>query len=120
MSSSFSSLIGNTPGGLAGIATTDPMSFRKPPTVKAATPDEALQVGKHFETMFLSEMLNPMFEGLKTDGLFGGGHGEQMFRSLQVDEYAKAIMSQGGIGVAASVQREILRMQEQSHAPAAS
>ena len=30
-----------------------------------------------------------MFSGIKTDGMFGGGQGEQMFRSLMIDQYAK-------------------------------
>ena len=117
MDASFASLLG-APSGLAGLTTTDPMAFRKPSVTAAATPDDALKVGRQFETMFLSEMLQPMFQGLKTDGLFGGGHGEEMFRSMQVEEYAKAVMKQGGIGVAAAVQREVLRMQEQAHVPA--
>jgi len=119
MSSAFSSLIGGAPGGgMSGVVSMDPTSFRKPPTTKAATPDEALKVGHQFEQMFLSEMLRPMFDSVKTDKLFGGGHGEDMFRSLQVDEYAKAMSTQRGIGIATAVQRQILQMQEQTHAPA--
>jgi flagellar protein FlgJ len=118
-STNFSSLLGAGAGGLASPLATDPSSFRKLPSAKAATPDDALKVGRQFETMFLSEMLNPMFAGLKADKVFGGGHGEEMFRSLQVDELAKGLTAQGGIGIAAAVQREVLRMQEQAHAPAA-
>ena len=33
-----------------------------------------------FEASFLSQMLKPMFEGLSTDGLFGGGQGEATWR----------------------------------------
>jgi len=120
MSSAFSSLIGTAPGGggMSGVVSMDPTSFRKPPSVSAATPDQALQVGRQFETMFLSEMLKPMFDSVKTDKLFGGGHGEDMFRSLQVDEYAKAVSKQGGVGIANAVQRQILLMQEQANVPA--
>jgi len=119
-SSAFSSMITPGPSGLGSLASKDPMSFRKPPTsVGAATPDQALQVGHQFEQMFLSEMLKPMFDSVKTDPLFGGGHGEEMFRSLQVDEYAKAMSKQGGVGIAGAVQRQILLMQEQTHVPAA-
>jgi flagellar protein FlgJ len=120
MSASLSSLLGAGagPGGLANPLAADPSSFQKLPNAKASTPEEALQVGKQFETMFLSEMLNPMFAGLKPDKVFGGGHGEEMFRSLQVDEFAKGLTAQGGVGIAAAVQREILRIQEQAHVPA--
>jgi len=99
---------------------TDPLAFRKLPTMStaAATPAQALQTGQKFEAMYLSEMLQPMFEGLKTDKVFGGGHGEEMFQSLAVNEYAKAMTASGGVGIAAAVQREILRLQEQAHVPA--
>ena len=32
-----------------------------------------------------------MFSGISTDGPFGGGEGEEMFRSLMIDQYGKAI-----------------------------
>ncbi|HEX9466642.1 MAG TPA: rod-binding protein [Alphaproteobacteria bacterium] len=118
MPSNLSSMLGAGPGGLASPLAADPMAFRKLPGMKATTPDEALKVGRQFESMFVSEMLNPMFAGVKSDKVFGGGHGEEMFRSLQVDEYAKGLTAQGGIGIASAVQREILRIQEQAHAPA--
>ena len=59
-------------------------------------------------------MLAPMFEGLETDELFGGGPGEDIYRSILVEEYGKAIARSGGIGIADAVQREILRLQEVS------
>jgi Rod binding domain-containing protein len=79
---------------------------------------DAAKVGREFEQMFMSEMLQPMFAGLSTDKLFGGGTGEKMFRSLQIDEFAKALTKSGGIGIADAVKREVLRMQENAHVPA--
>ena len=55
-------------------------------------------------------MMEPMFQGLKTDGMFGGGQGEQVFRSLMIQEAGKDIARSGGIGIADQVYREILRM----------
>ncbi len=49
-----------------------------------------------------------MFEGIKTDGPFGGGYGESMFRSLMIEHYSKTIADQGGFGLADQVKREIL------------
>ncbi len=106
-------------GGPGSTVSADPLSFRKLPTIGGkATSEQALAVGQKFESMYLSEMLQPMFAGIKSDGLFGGGHGEEMFRSLQVDEFAKAITKTGGVGIAAAVQKEVLRIQEQADAPA--
>jgi len=104
--------------GLLTAIGSNPLAFRKLPAAAAATPAEALKTGQKFEAMYLSEMLQPMFDGIKSDAVFGGGHGEEMFQSLAVNEYAKAMTDSGGVGIAAAVQREILRLQEQAHAPA--
>lgn len=77
----------------------------------ARTREQAEKVAQDFERMFISEMLGPMFQGIKTDGEFGGGAGEDAFRPMLIDQYAKAIANKGGIGVANSVLKEILKMQ---------
>jgi len=117
MQSTLSSGLGA--GALSTPVGTDPLAFRKLPSMAAAaSPADALKTGQKFESMYLSEMLQPMFAGLKTDKVFGGGHGEEMFQSLAVNEYAKAMTASGGVGIAAAVQREILRLQEKAHVPA--
>ena len=73
---------------------------------------EVRRAAEEFEAVFISQMLAPMFEGLETDELFGGGPGEDIYRSILVEEYGKAIARSGGIGIADAVQREILRLQE--------
>jgi Rod binding domain-containing protein len=57
-------------------------------------------------------MLAPMFDGLDTDGLGGGGMGEEIFRPMLVERYADAISRSGGVGVADSIVRELMRLQE--------
>lgn len=79
---------------------------------KKLTAERINQVAQDFEGMFLSQMLQPMFEGIPTDGMFGGGEGEELFKSLQLDEYAKLMAKAGGIGIADHVKRELLRLQE--------
>ncbi len=74
--------------------------------------DQVRRAAEEFEAVFISQMLAPMFEGLETDELFGGGPGEDIYRSILVEEYGKAIARSGGIGIADAVQREILRLQE--------
>lgn len=73
---------------------------------------QARAAAEDLEAVFLSQMLAPMFQSLKTDDLFGGGPGEDIYRSMLVEEYGKAIARTGGIGIADAVQREILRLQE--------
>jgi peptidoglycan hydrolase FlgJ len=73
--------------------------------------EQAEAVAQQFERMFIAEMLRPMFEGLETDGPFGGGNAEATFRPMLIDQYADAIAKGGGVGIADSVLKEILRMQ---------
>jgi Rod binding domain-containing protein len=89
--------------------------LRTMPRMAAGGADRARKAGLEFEEMFLAQMLQPMFDALPTDGVFGGGTGELMFRSFQVNEYAKAITKAGGIGIADSVARHIIMMQEKSN-----
>lgn len=76
--------------------------------------DAARKAAKEFESVFLTNMLEGMFEGVKTDGPFGGGHSEKIYRSLMVGEYAKEIAANGGLGIADHVYRELLAIQESS------
>jgi len=70
------------------------------------------QAAENFEAVYLSQMLAPMFESMKSDGWFGGGPGEDIYRSMLVEEYGKAIAHTGGLGIAENVERELLRLQE--------
>ena len=86
---------------------------RATPTVRAGlAPDKARQAAGEFEQFFLAQMLEHMFSGVPTDGAFGGGHAEGIYRSLLNTEYAKVISQGGGIGIADAVYREILMLQE--------
>jgi Rod binding domain-containing protein len=68
-----------------------------------------------FESMFVSQMVGQMFSGIEVDETFGGGHGEEMFRSMLTNEYANQINKRGGFGIADQVYRELLRAQEGAH-----
>ncbi len=68
---------------------------------------------QEFEAVFLTEMLRPMFEEInQPDELFGGGKGEEIFSGMMVEEYGKQMAAKGGIGLAASVKAEMIRIQE--------
>lgn len=70
------------------------------------------QVSEEFEAVFMSTMLSQMFAGVPTDGPFGGGQGEEMFRSLLIEEYGSTIAKSGGIGLADDIARDLLALQE--------
>lgn len=73
---------------------------------------EARRVAEDFEAVFLGQMLQPMFQNTEAEAPFGGTPSEKMWRTMQVDEYGKAIAKAGGIGIADAVFREILKAQE--------
>lgn len=78
----------------------------------AAGKAEVEKAAREFEGLFLAEMLKPMFEGLETDGMFGGGQAEETYRGLLIQEYGKSIAQAGGIGLADQIAQEMLKLQE--------
>ncbi|GER08154.1 hypothetical protein GCM10007972_04440 [Iodidimonas muriae] len=70
------------------------------------------EAAEGFEAVFLGQMLAPMFSGLSSDGPMGGGHAEEVFRSMLVDEMGNAIAKAGGVGVAGPVYEKLLSLQE--------
>ncbi len=73
---------------------------------------KAEAAAKDYESIFISQFLGSMFSGIPTDGVTGGGQGEEMFRSLMINEYGKSIEQQGGFGLATHMKAELLRHQE--------
>jgi Rod binding domain-containing protein len=67
---------------------------------------------QNFESVFLSQMFSQMFKDVGTDTVFGGGQGEEMFRSLLLDEYAKQVAKRGGLGIGDAVMRTLISQQE--------
>ncbi|PVB59286.1 rod-binding protein [Labrenzia sp. 011] len=84
-------------------------------TIKGVDPNDrtsASKAAKEFEAVFLNTMLQNMFTGLDQGGTWGSGHGADAWQSLLIDEYARTIAENGGIGLADSVERELLSLQE--------
>ena len=112
----MSGLVGNTLQGDAAMM----MANTPTPAIKKGahyTPEQARKVAEEYEGVFLSQMMKPMFEGIETDGVFGGGQAEKMFRSLQIDEYGKSLARSGGVGIADEVMRQMLQAQEVGPTP---
>ena len=91
------------------MAAQSPLAAAPKPTASTAKADAA---SKEYESVFISQFLGSMFSGIKTDEMTGGGQGEEMFRSLMIDQYGKSMEQRGGIGLAAAVQRQLLKQQE--------
>ncbi len=69
------------------------------------------ETAQKFEASFLSVMMQSMTAGMKTPAIGGGGAGEDMFKSLLTEQMAQQVTKSGGIGIAASIQKEMLKMQ---------
>jgi Rod binding domain-containing protein len=82
-----------------------------PQAAHDATAAKIRQTAEAFEASFISALLQPVFDSLSTAPPFGGGQGEDAFKSFMVDAIAKQTVKAGGIGLASSVQREMLKMQ---------
>ena len=93
-------------------------AFNVESAIKAASADKskleenAKKIAEEFEASFLTTYIGQMFSGIETDGMFGGGYGEKVYREMMTEEYAKSTASAGGIGIAKQVYDEILQMQE--------
>lgn len=81
-------------------------------TNKSLSVDEAKETAQDFEAFFMTKMMESMFEGISTDGMFGGGNAEKVYRSLLLNEYGKAMAKTGSIGISDDVMSAILKMQE--------
>lgn len=66
-----------------------------------------------FEAFFVTHSFADMMTDIEPDPVFGGGEGESVFRSFLLDEYGKMVAKTQGIGVADTIQRELLHLQEQ-------
>jgi len=80
-------------------------------TAELAKRAQIKDTAQRFEASFLSSMLQEMFDGVDAAAPFGGGQGEAMFKSFLTEAMAKQMAKGGGIGIAAQVQREMLKMQ---------
>ena len=82
-------------------------------TLPPALVAKAAKAAKDFEAMAVGQLLKPMFDTLdQTGGAFGGGAAESTWRPMMVQEMAKHIARNGGIGLAQPVFAAMLQMQE--------
>ena len=91
------------------MAQPSPLAAAPKPTGDTAKADAA---SKEYESVFISQFLGSMFSGISADGPTGGGEGEEMFRSLMIDQYGKSMEQRGGFGLASALQRQLLKHQE--------
>lgn len=79
--------------------------------------DRIDETAREFEAMFMSEMMKPMFESVPVNSQFGGGKGEEIFRSFLREEYGKNLAENGGLGIADLVRQQLIEIQSKSIKP---
>jgi Rod binding domain-containing protein len=81
-------------------------------TAAATGSQDVAKAAQQFTGMFMSQMFSHMFEGVGKDAMFGGGQGEEMFRSVLVDEYGKAAAKSGSLGISDKIMHALIAQQE--------
>ena len=69
--------------------------------------DDIKKAAKEFESYFIYYMLKEMRKTIPADSLFGGGRGEEIYRSFQDEELAKSMVESGGIGLSDIIIRDL-------------
>lgn len=84
----------------------------KPAAGRGINMEAAKKASQEFEGVFLSQMFKEMYDGVSTDSEFGGGEGEEMYRSMVLDEYGKQMAAKGGIGLTQNILSQLIKVQE--------
>ncbi len=71
----------------------------------------AFKAAQEFEAVFLAQMVAQMHAGIETNGPFGGGFAEETYRSLMYQEIGRQMALSGGVGIAAAVYDEMVKLQ---------
>ncbi|HBM90880.1 MAG TPA: hypothetical protein DD400_03260 [Rhodospirillaceae bacterium] len=69
---------------------------------------------KDFESVFMAQMLKPMWDSVETNAMFGGGIGEDVMRDFLVQEYGKAMAHVDNFGLSQSVMAELMEIQSKT------
>jgi flagellar protein FlgJ len=73
---------------------------------------QAKKVSQDFEAMFVGMMMKSMRATVGKDTLTGGGHGDEVYRSMLDQEYATASVKRGGgLGIAKMIEKDIIRQE---------
>jgi Rod binding domain-containing protein len=84
------------------------------PRLPSVTNPAAIAKSTHdFEAMAIGQLLQPMFDTVDSaNGALGGGPGEEAWKPMLVQEFAKQIANRGGLGLAKPIYDAMIRMQK--------
>lgn len=72
---------------------------------------QAKKVAQDFEGLFIGMMMKSMRETVAKDKVTGGGHGEDVYRSMLDEQYVAAAVKRGGFGLAKHIEKDIIRQE---------
>jgi flagellar protein FlgJ len=72
---------------------------------------QAKKVSQDFEGLFIGMMMKTMRETVAKDKVTGGGHGEDVYRSMLDEQYVTAAVKRGGFGLAKHIEKDIIRQE---------
>jgi peptidoglycan hydrolase FlgJ len=72
---------------------------------------QAKKVSQDFEGLFIGMMMKTMRETVAKDKVTGGGHGEDVYRSMLDEQYVAAAVKRGGFGLAKHIEKDIIRQE---------
>jgi len=79
---------------------------------------QAKKVSQDFEALFVGMMMKSMRATVGKDKLTGGGHGDDVYRSMLDQAYADASVKRGGgLGIAKIIEKDIIRQESRKIAP---
>ena len=80
------------------------------------TLDKIDEASKEYEAVFLNEMLGYMFKEINFGGMYSEGDASsEIYKDFLVDEFAQSIARNGGIGLAADIKAELIKLQTSSY-----
>lgn len=81
----------------------------------SADPTAMMKSAHDFEAMAIGQLLQPMFDTVDSaHGAFGGGPGEEAWKPMLIQAFAKQIASHGGLGLAKPIFDAMMRMRQVS------
>ena len=76
--------------------------------------DKIRKQAEDFEGVFLNLLTKEMFATAKSENGFGGGFGEETWRSIQSEQLANSMAQNGGLGIADQLMGDMIALQEAS------
>ena len=94
-----------------------PQQFKAGGTVTDKEKVAARKAAREFEGLFVGMMLKSMRETVGKDMLAGKGQSDEIYRSMLDQEYARAVVEQGGLGLAKMIEEQLIKHPDRKQSP---